>query len=163
MRERIELLVELGVDRVLVDLNAALVRRLARRLAARSPSVSARIKDPARTVEVACFLRHCLLTASDQLILMAQRRVVDLWRQCAEGVQSPVDWAARYRQLLADLARLSAEGSVPDAELRSRLMELVSTEHSQPRPSRASLIRQRLIDATRPVRALLAAIVLPPA
>jgi hypothetical protein len=143
MHERIELLVELGVDRVLVDLNAALVRRLARRLAARSPSVSARIKDPARTVEVVCFLRHCLLTASDQLILMVQRRVVDLWRQCAEGVQSPVDWAARYRQLLADLARLSVEDAVPDAELRSRLMELVSTEHSQPRPSRASLIRQR--------------------
>jgi hypothetical protein len=48
-----------------------------------------------------------------------QRRVVDLWRQCAEGVHSPVDWAARYRQLLADLARLSAEDAVPDAELRS--------------------------------------------
>jgi hypothetical protein len=53
--ERIDLLVELGVDRVLVDLNAALERRLARRLAARSPSVSARIKDPARTVEVGAF------------------------------------------------------------------------------------------------------------
>ncbi len=156
--ERIELLVELSVDRVLVDLNAALVRRVARRLASRSPSVSARIKDPARTVEVACFLRHCLLTATDQLILMVQRRVVDLWRQCADGVHSPVDWAARYRQLLADLARLSAKDDVPDAELRSRLTEIISTEHRQPRPSRASLIRQRLIDATRPVRALLGSI-----
>jgi hypothetical protein len=29
-------------------------------------------------VEVACFLRYCLLSATDQLILMVQRRVVDL-------------------------------------------------------------------------------------
>jgi len=63
-----------------------LVRRYARRMATRPPSVSVRIKEPARTVEVACFLRYCLLTASDELILMFQRRVADLWRQCADGV-----------------------------------------------------------------------------
>jgi hypothetical protein len=32
----------------------------------RPPSISARIKEPARTVEMACFLRYCLLTATDQ-------------------------------------------------------------------------------------------------
>jgi len=80
--ERIAFLTELGVDRYLGDLNDVLVRRYARRMATRPPSVSARIKEPARTVEVACFLRECLLTASDQLILMFQRRVADLWRRC---------------------------------------------------------------------------------
>jgi TnpA family transposase len=48
---------------------------------------------------------------------------------------------------------------MPDGELRGRLTQIISTEQSHPRPSRASLIRQRLIDATRPVRALLGAIV----
>jgi len=61
VRERIGLLVKLGVDRVLVDLNAALVRRLARRLAARAPSVSARIKDPA---PLPCTLAHADASAS---------------------------------------------------------------------------------------------------
>jgi len=119
--ERIELLLDLGVDRVLGDLNAALVRRLARRLALRAPSASAKIKEPARAVEVACFLRHCLMTATDQWILMVQRRVVDLWRQSAAGVPTPVDWGAQYRALLEELARLSADEAVPDAELRTRL------------------------------------------
>ena len=82
--ERIEWLVELGVDRVLVDLNPALVRRIARRLASRAPSASAKIKAPTRAVEVACFLRHCLVTATDQWILMVQRRVVDL-EGCSEA------------------------------------------------------------------------------
>jgi hypothetical protein len=30
------------------------------------------------------FLRYCLLTATDQLILMVQRRVADLWRQASD-------------------------------------------------------------------------------
>jgi len=157
--ERIELLLDLGVDRVLGDLNAALVRRLARRLALRAPSASAKIKEPARAVEVACFLRHCLMTATDQWILMVQRRVVDLWRQSAAGVPTPVDWGAQYRALLEELARLSADEAVPDAELRTRLAELVVTQRSQRRPSRASLIRQRLLDTIRPVRSLLVALV----
>jgi hypothetical protein len=157
--ERIELLVDLGVDRVSIDLDTVLVRRFARRLASRAPSASAKIKEPGRTVEVTCFLRYCLLTATDQLVLMVQRRVVDVWRHCADGVPAAADWAARYRELLGQLAQLSAEGAVPESELRARLAELVVTQRSQRRPSRASVIRQHLIDAIRPVRALIAAII----
>jgi hypothetical protein len=32
------------------------------------------------------------LTATDQWILMVQRRVVDLWRLSASGVSEPADW-----------------------------------------------------------------------
>jgi TnpA family transposase len=156
--ERVELLVELGVDRVLLDLDAVLVRRFARRLAWRAPSASVKIKEPARTVEVACFLRHCLLTATDQLILMVQRRVVDLWRQCADALPASEDLAARYRALLGELAQLSADGAVPDSEFRSRVAELVLSQRNR-RPSRASLIRERLMDTIRPVRSLIAAII----
>jgi hypothetical protein len=84
--ERIAFLTDLGIDRHLGDLNDVLVRRYARRMAGRPPSVSARIKEPARTLEVSCFLRYCLPTATDQIIFMFQRRVADLWRHCADGV-----------------------------------------------------------------------------
>ena len=120
--ERIAFLTELRID--LGDLNDVLVRRYARRMATRAPSVSARIKEPARTVEVACFLRYCLLTASDQLILMFQRRVADLWRQCADGVTGSVDWAEQYQQLLQELTELAAQDAVADTELRARLSEI---------------------------------------
>lgn len=89
--ERIAFLVGLGVNRHLGDLNDVLVRRYARRMAGRLPSVSARIKEPARTLEVSCFPRCCLLTATDQIIFMFQRRVAALWRHCVDGVAAFLD------------------------------------------------------------------------
>jgi hypothetical protein len=156
--ERIAFLTELGVAQHLGDLNDILARRYARRMATRPPSISARIKEPARTVEMTCFLRYCLLTATDQLILMFQRRVADLWRHCADGVTATIDWAQQYQQLLQELADLAAQETVPDAELRSRLSDLDATKRARRAPSRASIIRQHLIDAIAPVRSLLVAV-----
>ncbi|MDM0053746.1 Tn3 family transposase [Variovorax sp. J22R115] len=152
--ERIAFLTDLGIDRHLGDLNDVLVRRYARRMAGRPPSVSARIKEPARTLELSCFLRYCLLTVTDQIIFMFQRRVADLWHHCADGVAS-VDWAQQYQELLLELSELAGHDVVPDTELRSRLREIVAAKCARRPPSRASVIRQRLIDAIAPVRSLL--------
>ncbi len=45
----------------LPELPAAQLRRYAKRLASRAPAAGARIKEPGRKIEVACFLRYCLL------------------------------------------------------------------------------------------------------
>jgi TnpA family transposase len=127
-------------------------------MATRPPSVSARIKEPARTVEMACFLRYSLLTATDQLILMFQRRVADLWRRCADDVTATLDWAQQYQQLLQELGELAEQHTVADAELRSHLVDLVAAKRARRPPSRASIIRQHLIDAIAPVRSLLVAV-----
>ncbi|WP_223993954.1 Tn3-like element IS1071 family transposase, partial [Cupriavidus pampae] len=124
----------------------------------RPPSAGAKIKEPARTVEVACFLRYCLFTTTDQLILMVQRRIADLWRQAAADVPATVNWAAMYKTLLGELVALSAQGAVPDAELRARLEALITETQKRKPPSRASLVREGLIDGIRPVRSLLVAI-----
>jgi hypothetical protein len=47
---------------------------------------------------------------------------------------------------------------VPDAELRARLEVLISASRQRKPPSRASLVRERLIEAIRPIRSLLVAI-----
>ena len=78
------------------------MRRYARQLANRPPSVGARIIEPRRTVEVACFLRYCQFTTTDQAIRMIQRRVTDLWRLAREEVPDTVNWADLYEKLLAD-------------------------------------------------------------
>ena len=153
--ERIEFLYAVNVHQHLESLPNLVVRRYARRLASRPPSVGARIKEPARTVEVACFLRYCLFTATDQAILMVQRRVSDLWRTVEAGVTDSVNWAAMYKALLGELAGLLAQGELPDAELRSRIAALVSASQQRKPPSRASVVRERMIVAIRPVRALL--------
>lgn len=109
MLERVTFLSGLSLDRHLGELNDALARRYARRMATRPPSISERIKEPARTVETACFLRYCLLTTTDQFILMFQRRVADLWRECADDAGSIIDWSRRYQLLLQELADLAQD------------------------------------------------------
>ncbi|WP_371436359.1 Tn3 family transposase [Polaromonas sp.] len=156
--ERINLLYGLDVHNHLADIPDLILRRYARRLVSRPPSAGAKIKEPARTVEIACFLRYCLFTTTDQLILMVQRRIADLWRQAAAEVPATVNWAAMYKTLLGELVALSAHGAVPEAELRARLEALVIETQKRKPPSRASLVREGLIDGIRPVRSLLVAI-----
>ena len=86
-------------------------------------------------MEVACFLRYCLFTTTDQLILMVQRRIADLWRQAAAEVPATVNWAAMYKTLLAELVALSAQGAVPDAELLTRLKPWSSKPRSANHPA----------------------------
>ena len=158
--ERIEQLTGLGVDRHLTDLPDAIVRRYARRLAGRAPAVAARIAEPARTIEVACFLRYCLLTTTDHLLLMVRRRVADLWRTVAVEVDAKwSDWARLYQELLGDLGSLASNPSLSSEAIRDRLLALLQTHRARRPRSRAQIVRDRLIEGVRPVRTLLKALV----
>ena len=57
--EWIATLYELGIHSHFTDVPDDLLRRYARRLASRPPSIGARIKEPMRTIESAYFLRYC--------------------------------------------------------------------------------------------------------
>ena len=150
--ERIDLLYSLDVHKHLGNLSDLIVRRYARQLANRSPAVGARIKEPRRTVEVACFLRYCLFTTTDQAILMIQRRVTDLWRMAREEVPDTINWAVLYKKLVTDLTGLAAQGELAEGQLRMRVVELADACQQAKPPSRASLERERLFEGIRPVR-----------
>ncbi len=154
--ERIEKLYELDVHGRLRELPDVLLRRYARKLANRPPSIGARIQEPGRTLEVACFLRYGLLMNTDRLLWMVCRRVADLWRRAAqEAAKAQTHWADLYRELLKSLATLTNDSTVPDADVRERLRVLIVDHQKRKPPTRAQLIRERLIKEIRPVRALL--------
>ena len=93
--DRIKLLRSLDVHHHLTDVPVTKLRRYAKRLASRAPAAGARITEPRRTIEVACFLRYCLLAATDTLILMVRRRVADLWRDARRRAEEgATNWAA---------------------------------------------------------------------
>ncbi len=150
--ERIDDLYAANVHQYLKKFPDLILRRYARRFASRTPSASARIKEPARTVEIACFLRYCLLTATDQLIVMVQRRIADLWRQAARNLPDIIDWNKLYLSLIEELVALNADDALPDIELRQRIELLVIASRQRQPPSRASLVRDGMIKAIRPVR-----------
>lgn len=156
---RIDLLYRLGVDRHLADVPEAILRRYARRLASRRPFAGARIVEPARTLEVACFLRYCLLVTTDQLLLMVQRRVAELWRVAGTGVEAVTsDWATLYQELTREVARLATTPSVDGVVLQGELRRVLAEQRSRQPRSRADRIRDRLIEGVRPVRSLLRAL-----
>jgi hypothetical protein len=134
--ERIEAIYALDVQMHLRDVSDWTLTRFARRLAGRSPSVSARIKAPSRTVELACFLRYCLLSATDQLPLMVQRRISDIARTVASAVTESVSWAALYKQLLA----AQAKHKLPTSAARIR-EQLLDTDAPSERTLLAALVR----------------------
>jgi hypothetical protein len=72
---------ELGADRlVLSDLPLAGLKHFARRMTSRKAAALARIKDPHRTIEVACFLRLRLLHLSDASLTLADHQIAAQWR-----------------------------------------------------------------------------------
>ena len=159
MFERIRKLYELDVHRHLQEAPEALLRRYARRLANRAPSAGARIQEPARSVEVAFFLRYCLLLNTDRLLWMVRRRVSDLWRRAADdAAKVQIHWMDLYRELLASLGALVSDTAVPDVDVRQRLQTLIKDHQERKPPTRAHLIRAKLIDEVAPVRALLKAL-----
>ncbi len=157
--ERIELLTSLKVDQHLAELPEAIVRRYARRLASRAPAVAARIAEPTRTIEVACFLRYSLMINTDHLLWMVRRRVADLWRKAAETADAQrVNYERLYQQLLGELSALASDGTLSVAELQQKLNTLLATHRERRGPSRAQIIRDQLMEEVRPVRALLKAL-----
>ena len=147
----------------MIDAPDDLLRRYARRLASRPPSAGRLIREPIRTIEVAYFLRYCLLTCTDRLLLMVRRRVADLWRRATKDAnQVLIHWADLYRELLASLGALASDATVADSEIRERLRLLVAAHQQRKPPTRAQLVREHLIEEIRPVRSLLTALVLLP-
>jgi TnpA family transposase len=161
--ERIATLYDLGIHRHFAGVPDDLLRRYARRLANRPPSIGARIKEPLRTIESAYFLRYCLLIGTDRLLLMVRRRVSDLWRHATTDANRVlIHWADLYRELLTSVAALASDTTVADTEVRDRLRSLVAEHQQRKPPTRAQLVRDHLTLEIRPVRSLLAALMVLP-
>ncbi len=73
--EKISFLKDLGAGKLaLSDLPLAGLKHFARRMTSRKAAALARIKDPHRTIEIACFLRLRLLQLSDASLTLADHQ-----------------------------------------------------------------------------------------
>jgi hypothetical protein len=89
----------------------------------------------------------------------APRRVADLWRIAAAGVDAKLaDWADLY-QLLGELGSLASDAALSSGALREQLVAFLQARRARRPLSRAEIVCDRLIEGVRPVRALLKALV----
>jgi hypothetical protein len=78
----------------------------------------------------------------------------------AEGIAANLtELAQRYQQLLGEVGTLATNADLSGEQIRERLRALMQV-HRDPTPrSRAQLVRERLMEAAGPSRALLRALV----
>jgi TnpA family transposase len=144
--EKVGFLKELGADRlILPDLPLAGLEHFARRMTSRKPAALTRIKDPHRTIEVACFLRLTMLRVTDASLTLLDHRIAALWRAARERAEEArASRLRRFRELLGDLAGLADDEALDAAELRSRLHKLIAAFAPEREATQVTAIRQEL-------------------
>ena len=161
LAEKITYLRDLGVHGQWPSaLNDATIRHHGRRCAYRPPSASQRIISTRRHIEVACFLRYSLCTATDQFLIMLRRWIRRMVSKAAnETAPSFSDAQRRLRELGGTLRALAANEAISETELRDQLRTLADATLSDVKLSRAALGRAWLIEHPHQARSVLASIV----
>ena len=157
--EKVGFLKELGADRLaLPGLPLAGLEHFAKRMMARKPAALGRLKDPHRTIEVACFLRLTLLRLTDSSLALLDHQIAALWRGARERVEEARAGRLRhFRQLLGDLASLVDDEALGATDLRSRLRGLITPFEPERMRTQAAAIRQELARKSQDLIRLLTA------
>ena len=144
--EKVSFLKELGADRlVLPDLPLAGLEHFARRMMSRKPTALASIKDPHRTIEVACFLRLTLLRLTNTSLTLLDHQIATQWREARERMEeSRADRLRRFRRLLRNLAVLAGDETLDAVALRARLRSLIAPFEPERHATQVAAIRQEL-------------------
>ncbi len=144
--EKIAFLKQLGADRlVLPDLPLVGLQHFARRMTTRKPAALARVQDPHRTIEVACFLRLTLLRVTDAGVTLLDRQIAAQWRAARERAEeATASRLRRLRQLLGDLAGLAGDETLDAVALRTRLAGLIAPFGTEREATQVVAIRQEL-------------------
>lgn len=144
--KKIGFLKELGADRlVLPDLPLLGLEHFAKRMTARKPAALARIEDPHRTIEIACFLRLTLLRVTDAGLTLLDHQIAAQWRGARERAEEArAGRLRRFRQLLGDLAGLAGDEALDAAALRLRLAGLIAPFDAEREATQVVAIRQEL-------------------
>jgi TnpA family transposase len=144
--EKVGFLKQLGADRlVLSDLPLVGLKHFARRMISRKATALARIKDPHRTIEIACFLRLRLLQLTDASLTLLDHQIAAQWRGARERVAAvQASRLRRFHRLLGDLARLADDEALDAGDLRSRLRDLIAPFEAERQSTRVAEIRREL-------------------
>ena len=155
--ERARILRELGADGGdWTDIAEARLYHYAKPMLRRKPAALRRLREPRRTVELACFLRWQLLRATDTALDLADHRIADLWRTARDRVEATLSVKlAGYQQAMATMMALADDPSVSDQAFRQRIRAVAAPFADDPGGNRSAAIRKELSARSATVRPLL--------
>lgn len=145
---KLSFLRELGADRLgMESLPLVGLQHFHRHVAVRKPTTLATIREPRRTLELACFLRLQLMRLTDTTLDLIDRQIAAQWRQAreraAEGQRGRLQ---RFRALLGDLAGLAGEAALSAEALREKLRALVTPFEPELENTQVLAIRRELAE-----------------
>jgi hypothetical protein len=155
--QRAELLRELGAaTEHWTEIGEARLARYAKPMLRRKPAALRRLREPRRTVELACFLRWQLLRVTDTILDLADHRIADLWRAARDRVEAAAPLRlSRYQRVMAGVVALADDPSISDQAFRERVRAAVAPFADGPAGNRSAAIRQELSGQSAIIRPLL--------
>ena len=116
-----------------------------RQVLARRPAAIATIREPRRTIELACFLRLQLMRVTDSGLTLVDHGIAAQWRNARDrALGSQAARLQRFRGLVGDLAILADDEDLNAEGLRNKLRVLVAPFESELNNTQVYAIRQEL-------------------
>ena len=145
--ERIRYLTELGAaSHTMPSVSDHIKRHYAHAMVDRPPSVSRRIAEPRRSIEIVCFLQTALCIATDTMLAMTRQHIADLWTNSMRAVATTAEERARTLVSFAkDMRALALDHSLNVKGLRSAILQAVDAVGGGRKISRAHLTREQLL------------------
>lgn len=158
---KLDYLRELEVsDYSLSSISVEKQRFYARRLRRRRPARLTELKDPRRTLELVCFLRVALMRATDAVLHMTRQRTAELVREAKdEAVRQDARSALTYREAVQAIRTLIDDDALDDQAARDQIRAVLTQLQPKVYKSRAAATRDRLLDKSNAIRALLHSVV----
>ena len=93
----------------------------------RKPAALSSIREPRRTLELACFIRLQLMRLTDTALVLVDHLIAFHWREAKEGaIDNQRGRLTRFRGLLGDLTQLADDQALDADALRAKLRSLIA-------------------------------------
>lgn len=155
--ERAQWLRDLGVDGGdWTKITEARLYHYAKPMLRRKPVALRRLREPRRSIEVACFLRWQLLRLNDTILDLADHRTADLWRAARDRAQAAeLLKLVSYRRVLATVIAFADDPSISDQAFRERVRSAVTPLADEAMGNRSAAIRKELSGQSATIRPLI--------
>lgn len=156
-RERVEFLTKLGIDKLnLESIPDEKLDAYASELYHLRPSKYRQLKEPGRTLKLACFLKRALTQTNDTALQMNRNMVAQEMRHAYEKAGSlEAEAALSMRNALMEIFELSVDKTITDKDFRSRVVAIAAKTDRPQFTSRAAAARWILSEPNPRLRSLL--------
>ncbi len=156
---KIAVLRSMGAERLGLDVIPLVgLEHFSRQLTMRKPTAMSSIREPRRTLELACFIRLQLMYLTDTALVLVDHLIASQWREAKEAaVNNQRGRLSRFRRLIGDLAMLVGDQSLDGNGVRAQVSSLIEPFASEVGNTQILAVRRELAERSTEIGRLLTA------